>query len=1145
MSRKFLTITICGALIATIFAAFIFIAPKVMNSDFVKNKIYGYFSTEMGSRVAYEKIGLSFFPRVGLSVYGASLQLPSKVVAHAKAVTVTPHFWPLLLGNIKIADLALDSPKATISIPAKPDQDKPPSKFNYKEYLTHLAPLLASFAEKDLKVIVQNGSMVLNHGGLSRFQVERILLHIKAGGLNSVQANMEAVVPHMELNFRKKNARVEGLYLKGGATLRDGKVELSLKELRLESPRLTAAGSISEDPERKRTSFSFEGKDVDLVSIRKQVLAIGSDISGVADFFSLLKGGVISFVKVHSESDSIKDAFALKNMEIEGQIKQGHLSLHGMGMEIEDLNGDLAISGGIIEGNGVNAVISGNTVNNGRIKLDLLNDGGPFELDAEILADLTHLFPVLEGILGKNRVSKDLARIKKIEGSAEGKIALNGTVRSFKTEVDVSRFNLKAVYPPVPFPILIKTGQLHYDDSKVVVKNLTGTLGESFFSGLHGGLKWKPELHLSILSGTVGIVLDEIYPWIISAAGLKEVPGYIKEVAGRLDLAGLKFEGPVFYPGSWKLQGEGALKAVRVAAPMLPGPLLVSHGKLKIDSSSLLLSNTEMAVLDCRLLSDVAIYDYRKGSPSLQADFTGNLGTEMAAWITKKTDLPEQLRVKAPLKFLKSRIKWEKGGQISVDSDMVTTDMVSTQGVKISLELNKTEEVLNLRQLMISDGVSNGSFKLMTKGDAFDTGFSGTLHKETLDKLLVHNSILTGKIEGDFKASIPLKEPRESNLSGNLHGWALDLSGLNVPLKIEEISLKAEGQTVDLKTMRFLLEERQGNCKGQILFSKKDVTVDLDASLEELDWKNIEKLLENRHADKGLSDKKKNTLPIQGVFRIVLEVFKYQDLVWRPVHAEIRLAEDRVEIQFSEARVCGIEMPGQIKISAGEIWVDFKLLAENQPINPTSRCLTNEEIEGTFSFEGHISGKGKPGELMKGLKGNLKFRAKDGKIDQSSMWTNIFQYLSISNLLTGGFIRFKKDGFQFSQAKADVVFKEGVFQVEKGSIYSDSIDVAFEGKYDLLAGENLNLTLLIAPFTTANWIIRHIPIVNYLMGGTIGTIPVKVTGNMEDPKVTALPLSAVGSGLFGVLERTITAPVVAVEAIDSTEKKEKAPKGFW
>ena len=153
---------------------------------------------------------------------------------------------------------------------------------------------------------------------------------------------------------------------------------------------------------------------------------------------------------------------------------------------------------------------------------------------------IASFFPCSGKVAWKNPLSEEFARIKEIEGSAEGRIALHGTLRSFKTDVDVSSFNLKAVYDPVPYPILIRSGRLHYDDSGLTVKQLTGALGKSSFSGIDGGLKWEPKTHLSISGGTLGIVLDEIYPWFVLSPELKKNVGEIKKATGRLDVACLR-----------------------------------------------------------------------------------------------------------------------------------------------------------------------------------------------------------------------------------------------------------------------------------------------------------------------------------------------------------------------------------------------------------------------------------------------------------------------------------------------------------------------------------------------------------------------------------------------------------------------------
>ena len=146
---------------------------------------------------------------------------------------------------------------------------------------------------------------------------------LKADGLRNFQVETEASVPHLILNHQGKSVRIDGAQLKGGVSFESGAVQLSLKELRLESPRLTVAGNISGDPEKKRTRVFLEGKEIDLDSTRKLALALAGEIEAVVDLSELLKGGNIPLVKIRSEGASIDDAFSLKNMEIEGRMERG------------------------------------------------------------------------------------------------------------------------------------------------------------------------------------------------------------------------------------------------------------------------------------------------------------------------------------------------------------------------------------------------------------------------------------------------------------------------------------------------------------------------------------------------------------------------------------------------------------------------------------------------------------------------------------------------------------------------------------------------------------------------------------------------------------------------------------------------------
>jgi hypothetical protein len=55
-------------------------------------------------------------------------------------------------------------------------------------------------------------------------------------------------------------------------------------------------------------------------------------------------------------------------------------------------------------------------------------------------------------------------------------------------------------------------------------------------------------------------------------------------------------------------------------------------------------------------------------------------------------------------------------------------------------------------------------------------------------------------------------------------------------------------------------------------------------------------------------------------------------------------------------------------------------------------------------------------------------------------------------------------------------------------------------------------------------VVRGIPIVGYVIGGTLTSIPVGVSGDIRHPVVVPLGPGAVTKELLGVFQRTVTLP---------------------
>jgi hypothetical protein len=84
------------------------------------------------------------------------------------------------------------------------------------------------------------------------------------------------------------------------------------------------------------------------------------------------------------------------------------------------------------------------------------------------------------------------------------------------------------------------------------------------------------------------------------------------------------------------------------------------------------------------------------------------------------------------------------------------------------------------------------------------------------------------------------------------------------------------------------------------------------------------------------------------------------------------------------------------------------------------------------------------------------------------------------------------------------------------------------------------MTVLVAPFTDIDQIVSKIPVVNYILQGTLVSMPVAVSGRINKPDVQLLPAADVGEGVLGILKRTLKAPVKIVEPVLPGERNKGA-----
>jgi hypothetical protein len=949
-------------------------------------------------------------------------------------------------------------------------------------------------------------------------------------GLNALKADLEGSFP--KLAFKKGNAvtTIKGKSLRAAVTMQKGKIHFSLHELTLDYPKLSVNGNFSMDKTPPRFSVELAGGEVDLYSGREAALALAGDDPTVQDIFDVLRGGNVPVVTFKTQGNSLGDLGVVENILIKGSLVEGKVHVPDVDLNLEDAKGDAIISQGTLNGENLEARVGNSWGREGKLKLGLGENDDTFHLDIGVQADLAELPPIMTGLIEDKSFQEEMSGIEGLKGSAEGRLVLGETTESVKAHVDVSKLNLSAKYRRIPYPISINRGHFFYDETRIGLENLTGKLGKSSFSQVSANVSLKRDPYLEVKTAIFDVFLEEIYAWLVSIEGSPIRPEDIKTLQGDVHIESLSLKGPLLRPGKWQTKTSWETRNALVDLSLLPAPVKISKGKFegRADSKNQKLSfkNVQVAMLDAAMTLSGAVNDYYKGLNDINLSLDGVLGPKSNQWITSLLKTPPQLVLRTPFSISKGHLVWKKDAQTSFKADLVVPG-----GASVSTDISYSPEEMRTKNL-IADEVSHASLAFRLKGREMEVQFNGNLKEDTLNNLFVKSGFFYGWLEGDFRAFISLDHPIKSSAQGHLTGENLLLPReLKIPLEIDKISLNAKERHVEVEQATLVSGSQKMDLEGSLNFSPPGVVFDMDVTSNGISWTDFEALLGEGGKENELEQGKASwDLPFQGTVKLKSEYFNYEDFTWFPFNADITFAQNEIDVNVIQANLCNVSTPGSLKITPQDVSLDFDFAATNQELNPTILCTSGQQMDitGHFDLLGRIKGQGKEDRLLESLKGELQFTAKDGRIKRHVPLQRVFAFLNVTNSLKGQLPDLTQKEFVYDSMTSKTTIQDGKIIIEESVIDSPSMEIVSKGYVDYMK-KKIDVTVLVAPFKTIDWVVKKIPLVRRILGGTLIAVPVKVTGDLADPKVLPMSASAVGSSLFGVMKRTVNLPFDLME----------------
>ncbi|MBM4307777.1 MAG: hypothetical protein FJ123_13690, partial [Deltaproteobacteria bacterium] len=285
---------------------------------------------------------------------------------------------------------------------------------------------------------------------------------------------------------------------------------------------------------------------------------------------------------------------------------------------------------------------------------------------------------------------------------------------------------------------------------------------------------------------------------------------------------------------------------------------------------------------------------------------------------------------------------------------------------------------------------------------------------------------------------------------------------------------------------------------------------------------------------------------IQG--KIHVEQGRYRNLDFKDLKFEMKTVDGKLVIHPFQLKAYGGDLSGDAWLQPADKGIRFEIKPyfSHMEATPFLRTLLSKGDEEKIMITGKVyidqaqlTGEGENFQKVKeSLQGGLRLELENGVIEKGNILAKIFSILNVSQLFKGRVPDLKTKGLPYQRISANIQVKEGVASSEDLLVDSDAMRITIVGKVDL--GKNfIDTKIGVHPLGTVDTILSNIPIAGYILTGkekAFLSYVYEVKGDLNDPKIEAIPFKAVGEGLVGILKRLLETPLRPFQKNNSEKK---------
>ena len=1094
---------VLGAVIGLLLAA-VAATQLLANREMVRSLLAAKTAQAIGGSLDYDRLTINLLPLPHVEAEGIDLQRPDAFAIRAAELSIYPRLLPLMAGRLRIRRMVVEAPDvrlagmpAALSEPESPPPQAGAEKRFGEDIQAIVGGLFGFLAaiEPNTDLLIQEGTVTLALADAPDLWATDVQLY----GENDNGRHF------LSLECRTAVAgRLEiGLHADSGASTARGTItadDLNLRPI-LHYASLPGGLLTADTHARANASFTVAGvgavngrfhlrlPDLTVVRNSRQLDLTAVNIAG--DFDAGASGLHLRFDRLQSARPAVNLSAGARiridqetnRQTIELQAEADRLEVAVAGQAIRAIAGDLE------------AV---------RTAFAVAREG--------IVTDAGYAARWEEDGNGYRTVSMNAAG-----HISQGRITIPGI------DADLERMD----------------GDIVYRDQQVRFTNASGHFTGATFETLAATIDWQTDATLSITSPAVNVEAATLSNWLLSFEELAGIRQYVRSVDGVFRLSLLAIDGPLTDPAKWDFKVRGTPETVRLTSSLFPFEARFSGGTIAYVPGSEEATNVAIEFLDAAVTASYQTNGLMEPE-SIVGTLDGTLGPEAIAWLNTMLPLPTHLQMKPPVDLYGVKLTWNNIGETSLVGTVQTAG-----GINIVADGSFYPETWHLRRIEFSDGSSTMTASARKDAERVEVTFSGNVEKATADRILADNRILAGRLEGDFRAIYDIGRPMHAAFAGQLSGQGVRiLQVFPDPVEIDRFSIDGRAGQLTIAPSTIRWQNSRMIVDGTVRNRSGDVHLNLNVDADRMDAALLQSI---RSAGRGsVHSAPKQGPPVaptlSGTVTVQTDEFSYGRLTWSPVEAVVTLGEQEIGVQINRSDLCGITATGNMAFTSDGLRLHISPRAESAPLEATAECLWDKsvEVQGRYDLEGDIRLPEPAHDPLQQLTGRLTVRSQNGRILYSNVMTKIVALLNVTEALTGGSSDVIRRGYGYTNAHVKMRLGDGKLHLDEILLDGNSLKMTGRGSIDVNS-QNVDIKLLAAPLKTVDRVVSKLPVIGYIAGGSLISIPLRVRGKVDNVTVVTMPPSDVGKGLLNLMGRTLKEPFKLIEQGASLATDTDAP----